>query len=362
MGKEKPYEGQYSLEALSKPDLYESDEVVKKAAKIVIDAFYPEGEMSRGDWKKKVRSGGEAERVKDFLDREAKKALIGQAKLEKAKAIASELKAPEGYSLTVTDGEILLKGPWCDDLHARIKRIGGAWESAGWDTGREGRKAWVIPESKAESLRKLLAKSAEAMSEARVKREKEAEKAAAEKAEADRLKEEARAAAPKIEAGQYGTITVKSVEGGYRVMFPYDAKRVAEIKAKGGKNFDSVEKSWFFDAADAASLKTILEKARDEAALKPGGACPSKTMNTLFRKRVLFPLSVMPAFGSPRMWDGKVVVFESKGSVFRITEDHPSMHGSHLLGHEGEFGAYVYYRNAIPEEVKKWESSHKEAK
>ncbi len=307
-------------------------------------------------------SGGEAERVKDFLDREEKKALIAQAKLEKAKVIASELKAPEGYTLTVMDGEILLRGPWCEDLHAQIKRSGGTGEGVGWTTGKEGRKAWVIPESKAESLSKILAKSAEAMSDAEAQRKKKAEQEAAERAEADRLRKEARAAAPKIAAGQYGPFTVKSVMGGYRVMFPYDAKRVAEIKSKGGNHFDSVEKSWFFDDSDAVSLKTILDKARDEAALTPARVSPSSSANTLFRKRILFPLYSIPPLFCPTMWHGKLVVFESKGSAFRITEDHPSMHGSHLLGHEGELGVYAYYRDAIPEEVKKWNESREKLK
>lgn len=47
---------------------------------------------------------------------------------------------------------------------------------------------------------------------------------------------------------------------------------------------------------------------------------------------------------------GKAVVNLGRGKGFRIDEDMPSMWGSHLLGHEGEWGSYVYYREATPEE------------
>lgn len=36
-------------------------------------------------------------------------------------------------------------------------------------------------------------------------------------------------------------------------------------------------------------------------------------------------------------------VVDEFGKSFRISDDHPSLHGSHLLGHEGEMGCYCYY-------------------
>lgn len=70
-------------------------------------------------------------------------------------------------------------------------------------------------------------------------------------------------------------------------------------------------------------------------------------------KRVLFPLKSMPIRNKPTMLSGKPVVFTEVGKSFRLNENHASLHGSHILGHEGEFGAYAYYRDATPEEGEK---------
>lgn len=69
------------------------------------------------------------------------------------------------------------------------------------------------------------------------------------------------------------------------------------------------------------------------------------------QSRALFPLSDLPPFNKPVRWYGQVVVFESSGKSFRISEDHPSVEGSHLLGHEGDLGCYCYYREATADEI-----------
>lgn len=344
----------YTLEDLSKPDLYESDEKVKAAAKIVMNEKFP-GDIGRGEWKAKVRAGGAAAEVLAVLEEKAQAEQKAAKKASKAKADAGELVAPSGYTINRENGEILLRGPWSDDLHARIKRAGGTWEGSGWGTGRAGRKAWVIPEDKASSLKRIFANVGDALAaedaDRKAAAQAAAEKAEAEKAEADRKQAEARASAPTITPGQHGPFTVRVVSGGYRVMFPYDSARVAQIKANGGKKFDPVDKSWFVDAADAGKLQSILDRAKAAAAAAPAAPASSAAPVSARKPRVLFPLSTMPRMGVPVTWRGRTVVFESKGEPFRINEDHPSMHGSHLLGHEGDRGAYAYYRDATPEEV-----------
>ena len=62
------------------------------------------------------------------------------------------------------------------------------------------------------------------------------------------------------------------------------------------------------------------------------------------QNRILFPVSAMPAMNTPVQHGGATLVFESAGKSFRISEDHPSIEGSHLLGHEGELGCYCYYK------------------
>ena len=346
----------YTINDLSKPDIYTSDEKVKSAAKQVIDLQYPSGEMSRGEWKSKVRSGGAAEQVFAVLEERSRAENKAAKNTAKAKKEAGEITAPAGYDLTRENGEIVLRGPWSDDLHARIKRAGGKWEGSEHGTGRVGRKAWIIPEDKASSLKRIFSNVGGALAAEDAGRkaaaQAEAEKAAAAKAEADRKQAEDRAAAPTIAPGTHGPFTVRAVSGGYRVMFAYDSDRVAQIKANGGKKFDPMDRSWFVDAADAGKLLSLMERAKAAVAPAPYSAPASAR-----KPRVLFPLSTMPRMGVPVTWNGRTVVFESKGEPFRINEDHPSLHGSHLLGYEGDRGAYAYYRDATPEESPKVEAN-----
>jgi len=77
--------------------------------------------------------------------------------------------------------------------------------------------------------------------------------------------------------------------------------------------------------------------------------------------RILFPNSMAPVMGAPVRRGNRVIVFESAGKSFRIDEDHPSFEGAHLLGHEGDYGCYYYYREAIAEEISSLEAQEAEA-
>lgn len=61
------------------------------------------------------------------------------------------------------------------------------------------------------------------------------------------------------------------------------------------------------------------------------------------KQRHLYPLATRPPLNTPVQFRNKTVIYHSYGSTFRIDCDHPSMYGSHLLGHEGESGCYCYY-------------------
>lgn len=71
--------------------------------------------------------------------------------------------------------------------------------------------------------------------------------------------------------------------------------------------------------------------------------------------RVLYPLSMIPQLNVPTKRGEKLIVFTGVGKSFRIDESYPSRGGSHLLGHEGEKGAYVYYREATEGERESYE-------
>ncbi|GAP37911.1 hypothetical protein ISF6_4105 [Piscinibacter sakaiensis] len=67
--------------------------------------------------------------------------------------------------------------------------------------------------------------------------------------------------------------------------------------------------------------------------------------------RRLYPLSVLPPVGAVLRSASQVLTVEGHGKSFVIDEGAPSVHGSHLLGHEGSRGAYAYCRAATAEEI-----------
>lgn len=68
------------------------------------------------------------------------------------------------------------------------------------------------------------------------------------------------------------------------------------------------------------------------------------------QQRVLFPCVNTPPLNQPVRRYSSVVVFTGTGQSFRINEDHPSI-WYETLGHEGDYGHYVYYREATAEEI-----------
>jgi hypothetical protein len=76
--------------------------------------------------------------------------------------------------------------------------------------------------------------------------------------------------APKIESGQYGKYHVRRVrrdsgEIGYRVSFEYDPDRVKQIKAIGGKDYNSSSKEWYIGAENVDKLRPLLDRSEAES-------------------------------------------------------------------------------------------------
>lgn len=97
-------------------------------------------------------------------------------------------------------------------------------------------------------------------------------------------------------------------------------------------------RSAFAYAAKKAAAK-IAEAAAQEAAAKETAA---QAANPTWRHRVLYAEAQTPA--ATIVVDGETLSYTGSGKAFRISEDAPSLHGAHLLGHEGAYGAYAYYR------------------
>jgi hypothetical protein len=189
----------------------------------------------------------------------------------------------------------------------------------------------------------------------------------------------------RIAAGQHGPVRLEHAGKGYRVLFKYDPKLVEAIRAVPGRKWDADSKHWFVPFGQEDKLRGIMGQAgevdaanraaraeqekewaaqkeaqrqewareKEEQRLRWAEEKAQKARERAERGegRTLYPLSRMPATGVPTRIRGAVVVYTGTGDKFRINEDHPSMHGSHLLGHEGEYGAYAYYRQASPEET-----------
>lgn len=70
--------------------------------------------------------------------------------------------------------------------------------------------------------------------------------------------------------------------------------------------------------------------------------------------RLLYPISDTPPLNKVIKSGSKYIVFTGYGKKFKISEDDPSIHGSRLLGHEGDYGCYCYYRYATDDEIEKY--------
>jgi hypothetical protein len=258
---------------------------------------------------------------------------LTEAKPPKVKAVREvkpeEIELPKGYNLEPEGKNLLLHGPFSEDLHARIKRMGGYWDGATY----KNRRLWVIPAEKAKSLATIFKNNAEAVEK---------------KQEAENLSEIKR---------WLGYVESKSPDGyvyqnGVDKLLTLGIDKHTELKArldaaiaKAKEVRAAQEKQW---AEEKAARAKERETERAKAASTP-------------KQRILYPDGSAPSLNVPMRRYGKVIVFESTGKPFRIDEGAPSLHGSHLLGHEGDYGRYYYYRDATPEEIAQVEQREAEA-
>lgn len=238
-----------------------------------------------------------------------------------------------------------------DKTHAAIKRMGGKWREGGWDVPGD------LEAKLAGFLRRHHKAHADEAAALEAARQVEVEKTAAAVEQSD------------LEPGRYGIARMRlGTRGdgrkGYVVDFPYDPDFVAAVKQGTDAVFQPKQKNWFVPGGHEAALRQFLDKAtaegerREAARQKAEEADRAERAERVKREesatpkqRRLFPLRAMPPTGVPVRLGKKVVVYTGTGKPFTIDEDAPSMGNPHLLGHEGERGAYAYYRDATPEEV-----------
>lgn len=182
---------------------------------------------------------------------------------------------------------------------------------------------------------------------------------------------------------------VASYHGGQAVIVttPYDPQIVTLLRAIPGAAWNSTAKKWFIPlerrsidalraslpaieelvrAAQAAreelEAKWAAEKAAQRAKWDAEKAADKQARDVRRAHRRLYPNRALPPMHAPVRWGESWIVYESTGRDFRISEDDPSCFGSHLLGHEGEYGCYCYYRDATPEEIAAAETAAAEAR
>lgn len=309
----------YAIEELSKADVYQADEKLATLARRVAAAYYQTHrdmlppDLSLGDFKRAMLRGEYPDLVKAAVDAAARagseKARSAQSGVE---AIA-DLAIP-GYVISVEDQRIIISGPFSEDLHVRLKRLGGYWDGA----NGTNRKAWIVPAEKGASLKRVFANARQ-------------QAAAQQKA------------AARAEAVRWVGFVESAAEKGYL----YD-KGVSKLQGMGFEQWPDLAERLAVAKQRVADAKAAQAQARETA--RPA-ARPD---------RILFPVSRMPVMGKPVRWRDRVLVFTGTGEKFRIHEDHPAVHGSHLLGHEGELGAYAYYRTATADEIAALEAQEAE--
>lgn len=237
---------------LQDPETYANNPELATLARRVAEANWKPGDMSRGDFKREVLAGKHPELVRAALEKREQEKKEAAAAAEKGAQAAVSADLPDGYSVTVEGDDLIVSGPFDDDLHERIKRAGGRWD------GKAGtnRRAWIVPASKGTSLKRVLSNWVKA-NQGKMAAEAEARKAA------DEAKAKARAEAPKVEPGTYGPFTVKkSIKDPNRlvVSFRYDPDLVSAVKEAKSAKFNPNTKSWLVDKSDGAKLLDILNR------------------------------------------------------------------------------------------------------
>ena len=352
---------------LDRPETYAANPALAALARRLAErdfATRPAGSISRDDLKRAYLAGKYADQVAAALDAQA-------TKTQQDQAAAQAITAPPGYRITVGPATISIQGPWDDGLHASLKRAGGAWDSPS--------KTWKAPADKAVSLKRILAHFA--------KRAPAAEAVAARKTAqsrqellrwlgyvedkaptgylyqngVDQLRELGihqhpdlqsrldaaltqvraikQAAAVAREAARQARIAAARRGDKLYLNVPYEQREMAK---RHGARWDPARRAWYvFDAVPAA--------------LQAFAGPPEVT------QRRLFPLADLPPLQQALRLGSQVVVFTGIGQTLRISAEDPSVHGSQVLGHEGERGAFGYYRLATEEETAALEAQEQAA-
>lgn len=349
----------YTLEQLRSSSTYDADPALATLARRVAERR-TDLDLPVGERKRLALAGGMAESVHEALETALAADAAAASERQEVLAAWSSLDLP-GWTIALGPTEAELRGPRDEAVNASLRRHGR------WDPRN---KAWRVPIDKGLTLARSLRRSAgPAATQAREqaaqnKRRAEIERWIGYVEEASRqgrvyqrgidecrslgieafsdLKQRldraltgpaaqaARVAAQRAEIERWIAYIESSASEGRIYQRGLDACRANHIEA-------------FPDLA--SRMDRALSAARTQAAANDARRAQAQSA------RDLYPLSNPPAVGVPCRLGKAVVVYTHAGKRFRIDEDHPSIHGSRLLGHEGEWGAYFYRRDATDAET-----------
>lgn len=264
---------------------------------------------------------------------------------ESRAAKASRIAWPNGRGIRIeiTEDAILVTAPYEDAL------TGALWALRGsrWDRNRG---CWVIPLAARAAAERTVLPLLVALF---AKREAKARQREAEAIEA---------------AAAFGRLVwpagTRAVLDGDELLVttPYDAA-ATDLWWQLGR-WDTHRKAWRMSPGNLRRAHTLAvevaerraaEDRNDDALRTPASARENET--TTRSQRLLMPFARMPQLGTPCRIGTRILVGERIGLRFGISQEAPSVHGSHLLGHEGEWGAYWYYREATEDERRGFEAA-----
>jgi hypothetical protein len=359
----------YSQDELEKPEQYQIDEDLYRFTKRLSSILYNEiGEKKIGGRKKlkeEFLSGKHADIVYDHLQKHLKEQEKEQDAQKNRESFFNQVTPPKGYKIQVDHDRILnqkfilISGIFEQNFHDRIKRIGGKWRSSPG--------LWAVPFEKVKSLDRVFKNYSKKQG----------------KFENEKIISEIKRWYGYIEKNAickgffYNKGFEKLKELEFEKHTPELVENIKEIREKvkvkeisrwQGYVEDTLEKDHYIYTRGIDELKNKMNKKEfnryhQEIVNKYKEIRGFENKKPKSKSRILLSLSQPVPFDVPmeniRNRD-QVIVYTNHGKPFMIDEDAPSVAGSHLLGCEGELGAYFYYREADEKEKEEFFNDKRE--
>ena len=121
-----------------------------------------------------------------------------------------------------------------------------------------------------------------------------------------------------------------------------------KLKAMGGK-WDAANRVWMVPGDKWEEAQALAKPKPRAAPTKP--TYQREEPKRSWSEREMFPVDRLPAAGSTYRDGDRIMYVEGHGKAFRISDDASSMGNRHVIGREGDRGAYAYLKPATPEQA-----------